>query len=448
MTGKEALGNATILGGAVNPLQVYMQQSAMRERQKAEEMKLAVQQRNELMDDLEKHSPDKVWDPFYGEINQMTNQHVREYVKRALDGGVPVPQIRQQLNKRYGDVNTEVARANMHKQTYFDAIKQLDTNKDVYKRDAKDVLRNVFFDGPNARKINEINVDQIPQSVFDNPDNFDVNGVAVRFLKTLPQRVNQYYNEIYNPLGKAYNIQETQSKLGLEMDDKGNILLDERGLPITNVPDDVLVQALQDPFISKMVARDLPNGDKEQKREYVKEILKGKDPVTIKNRIQSGFKYPNQSKPKNYIFGSGGYGYNKTQQELEERDQLLERVVKGNSTDIGYFKNIGKDFSVEYSKVDDKNRPGKFIKVQYVRNVPNEQTGYSKELVVNYLPINTDSEREKAKMALSAQMDIMDKKNSFGQEYPVYVNEKKKNAPSKPSLKASDRLKQKPAVLK
>jgi hypothetical protein len=382
-----------------------------------------------LLDDLMMHSPDKVWDPFYGEINQMANEHVRDFTKRALDSGVPVPVIKQQLQKRWGDVNTEVSRANMHKENFISANDQLNKNAAFYKPEAKQALNDIFFDGRNARRIHDINVNDIAPKVFDNPDLFDVNGVAVDFMKGLPEKVNQYYTEMFNPLGQQYNIQDTKTKLGFKTDDQGRLIMDPRtGLPKISMTDDVYIQAMQNPFLSKLVARDVPNGTVEKNKEYLTGILEGLDPKEAKSRIQLGFK-KNEDDRRYYLFGKGGYGYRNTMADLEGRDELLDRVVSGKEGKdiLSYFGNLANDIRAEYTNENDKKQKGRFIRMEYISNLPDGQTGVAKQKGYVYLPLNTEEERRQAKVALSQRMDEINKKSALGEEYPTYINEKRKS---------------------
>lgn len=436
-TGREELGNATILGGSINPLQVYMQQAAARERQKVDQYNLAIKQRDKLIDDLDKHSPDKVWDPFYGEINQITNSHIRDFTRQALDRGLPIPRIQQELDKRWGDVNTEVSRANMHKEHYTNAKAQLKEYGDLYKPEATTALNNVFFDGPNARKIHDINVDNIAPQVFDNPDLMNKQAVALKFMKGLPEKVNQYYTDMFNPLGQQYNIQDTKTKLGIQIDDQGRIVMDARtGMPKINMTDDVYIQAMQDPMLAKIVAKEVPSGNIEQNKQYLTALLQGLDPKEIKNRPQLGFKTP-ESDRRYYIFGQGGYGYRNSEADLKTRDELLDRVVSGTEGKdiLSYFGKLTNDIRAEYASKDDKGNKGKFIKMDYISGMPQVDEkdnqvfnifGGSKSKASVYLPINTDEQKRQAKVALSQRMDEIDKKTSVGEDYPRYINDKRK----------------------
>lgn len=453
----EELGNATILGGSINPLQVYIGQQAARERQQAEKDKLAIKDRDKLIDDLDKHSPDKVWDPFYGEINQITNSHVRDYTRQAIDAGMPIPRIQQELNKRWGDVNTEVSRANMHKESYHGAKDQLKQYGDLYKPEAHTALNNVFFDGPNAKKIHDINVDNIAPQVFDNPDLMNKKAVAIKFMKDLPEKVNQYYTDMFNPLGQQYNIQDTKTKLGIQtkpnpITGQPEIIMDPNtGMPKINMTDDVYIQAIQDPMLQKIVAKEVPNGNIAQNKAYLTALLEGYDPKELKNRPQLGFKTP-ESDRRYYIFGNGGYGYKNTEADLKGRDELLDRVVSGSSGKdiLSYFGKLANDIRADYAAKDDKGNKGKFIKLDYISGMPQtdaegNQTfnifGGSKSKGSVYLPINTEEEKRTAKVALSQRMDEINKKTALGEEYPTYINEKRKtsqkNKPAGSSLNAT-----------
>lgn len=436
----EELGNATILGGSINPLQVFMGQAAARERQKAEQAALATKQRDKLIDDLDKHSPDKVWDPFYGEINQITNQHVRDYTRQAIDAGVPIPKIQQELNRRWGDVNTEVSRANMHKESYHAAKDQLKQYGDLYKPEATTALNNIFFDGPNARKIHDINVDNIAPQVFDNPDLMNKKAVAIKFMKDLPEKVNQYYTAMFNPLGQQYNIQDTKTKLGIQQDDQGRIVMDPNtGMPKINMTDDVYIQAMQDPMLSKIVQKEVPNGTIAQNKAYLTALLEGYDPKEIKNRPQLGFKTPADENPK---FSKWGINFGHKVDDLEARRDIVEKMASGTRPDVlAAIGNVVKGSSAQY--VDG----GKKIRVTYKANLadpnfdPNDLTklkdayikntyNKGKNEVTSDIDISTPEAKDRAQYALSEILDSQNAKTSIGADrFHRYKEAHAKNNP-------------------
>lgn len=385
-TGKEALGNATIFGGSVSPLQVLMQHGAMMEKRRAEQEQLAVKQRDKLIDDLDKHSPDKVWDPFYGEINQMTQQHVRDFTRQALDQGVPIPRIQQELAKRWGDINTEVARANMHKETYMDAKNQLKANADLYKPEAHSALNDVFFDGPYAKKIHDINTDEIAPRVFDNPDLFNKQNVFMKFMKELPERTNKYYTEMWNPLGQQYNIQDTKTKLGIQTDEKGHVIMDPRtGMPKINMTDDVYIQAKQDPFISKILAKEVPDGNIQKEKDYLTAMLGGYDPKEVNNRMQFGFRYKADDEKgdaeSSSIVGSGDNA-------LKPYDQIGDdKKIGFDSISFGYNADKETPFSTKQGSAADAI--GKFSGLR-----TNPSTGKKEIEFVSTKPYGAPGEKE------------------------------------------------------
>jgi len=438
----EELGNATILGGSINPLQVYIGQQAQRQKNEALKAEQAKKDRDALHDYMDKYKPEAKFDPLKQRISDYVNNH-REKSYSVIDAAQNDPRkismAERDIRRGQGEVNSYIAETDNWKNDYDAASKIIEDNikSGIYKPESRSVLRDVLYDNTGKLKPdNDIRagMNQL-QSIVDHPNNYDKQGVALNFMKGLPEKVNQYYTDMFNPLGQQYNIQDTKTKLGIAQDDKGRIIMDPRtGMPKINMTDDVYIQAMQDPMLSKLVAKDVPNGTIEQNKKYLTALLEGYDPKEVKNRPQLGFKQ-NEADRRYYHFG--GYGYRNQKADLEGRDELLNRVVSGDSGKdvLSYFGKLASDVRAEYASKNDKGTKGKFIKLDYVSGMPQtdaegNQTfnifGGAKSKASVYLPINTEEEKRQAKVALSQRMDEINKKTAIGEEYPTYINEKRK----------------------
>ncbi len=447
--GAASRGKAGVFGSSINPLQLFLQQGANRERQKYLQAERQRKDRDLFISDIEKHSPAKVRDPFFEEI-QGRAQQIRDKSYALLDQGYNKEAITRMVGKDWGDLDTEVSRANMKMDTFDQFRAELKENKKFYLPETESRLNDIWFEGNRARPINDINTDNARPQVFENPDLFNVNNIAVEFMKSLPEKVNQYYTDMWNPLGQQYNVQETKTKLGFQyarnpQTGQDEIVIDERtGQPKISMTPDVYIQAVQNPYLSKLVERDLPKGTVEQKKQYLTAILEGQDPKDIKNRPQLGFK-TDQADRRYYIFGKGGYGYRFPEADLKDRDATLDRAVKGQGEDVlAYFGEATKDVKASYGK----DKTGKFIQITYPSTNPQfvekpqeevdkmsdaEKSAYltsryaTKEIKTSKYPINNENEQRAAKIALSQRMDEIDKKRSIGEDYMRYVDDKRKN---------------------
>ena len=329
--GIQASGQAGVFGNAVNPLQVYMQQNANKQKRLDDQLKYDREQRDALISDLRKFNPDKVWEPFYEEVNEYVQKNVRDFANGALQRGAPVAAIDPYLEKRKGEANTLVNKINWLKQNYQDMGKMIDDDPYLLKKQAHSTLNDHFFNGRQAKRSTEIgDTDQLQSQIFDNPDNYDVNKVVVDFMKSLPTKVTQQWSEYWGQLGKEYNVQETQTKLGFQYDANGNVDLDLRtGQPKISMTDEVFMQAIQNPYIKNIVGKYVGDQPQEVQREYLTKILEGQDPRTIKNRPQLGFKFTKEDK-----WTRGGFSGRVNPDNVIERFENNEAIVNGFRPDI------------------------------------------------------------------------------------------------------------------
>lgn len=445
-----AIGRAQVYGGSINPLQLYIQQGAQRRQAQAAQQQQIIKQRDELIKDLRQFNPDKVWEPFYDEVNRKVQTDIRDFTTNALAAGATPQQVIPEAEKRKGDANTLVNKINWMKQQYTDIGKRIDDddylNPDYYHSKLNDYV----FNGNIARHSSEINLKDADQ-MFRDSKGYKVDKIVTDFMKELPEKVNQHYSKVFEPLGNMYNIEETSTKLGHEYkigdDGQRKIVIDPRtGLPKINMTDDVFTQALGNEYLMNIVTDGLTEAGMAQntknQKEFLTHLLAGKDPNQIKRDIRLGFKKPD-SDIRHNIFG--GYGYKNNPDDLKGRDELLERVVssKGGSDVLSYFSNLTKDIKAEYATVGGKkviniHYPG--YNNDYIPPTPEQldampavaQLAALEEMRKNRimkskpLPITTDEEKRAAKIFLSERMDEIDKKRSIGQEYMTYINEKRK----------------------
>jgi len=332
--GIQASGQAGVFGNAINPLQVYMQQNANKQKRLDDQLKDDREQRDALISDLRKFNPDKVWEPFYEEVNEYVQKNVRDFANGALQRGAPVAAIDPYLEKRKGEANTLVNKINWLKKNYQDMGKMIDDDPYLIKKQAHSTLNDHFFNGRQAKRSNEIgDTDQLQSQIFDNPDNYDVNKVVVDFMKSLPTKVTQQWTEYWGQLGKEYNVQETETKLGFQYDAKGDVVLDQRtGQPKISMTDEVFTQALQNPYLKNVVGKYVGDQPQEVQREYLTKILEGQDPRSIKNRPQLGFKFTQQDK-----WSTGkwtGFSGRVNPERVVERFENNESIVNGFRPDI------------------------------------------------------------------------------------------------------------------
>lgn len=438
-------GTPGVFGTGINPLMVYLQQQAGRQAGQAEAHKEARKKRDEFIGDLQKFNPDKVWEPFYDEVNRYVQTNVRDHAFNQLNQGVPHSRMIADLEKRKGEANTLVNKINWLKSQHTDLASRIKDDQYLDKSYYNSKLNDAFFNGMVAKPVNEIKTDKLPE-MFDDSKGYKLNEITKDFMTSLPAKINEHYKTYWDQLGKNYDIQDTSTKLGLQYNSDGSVILDPRtGQPKIQMTDDVYTQALGNKYLMNVVKDNLPpEATHAQKREFLTGILEGLDPKQIKNRPQVGHKLDKDDRIY-YHFGSGGGGYRHLKADLEDRDALLNRAVTGKGDDVlSYFGEMTKDIKARYEVKNGKRD----IAVDYPSYIkgftplqpeelaalpPLKQAEYlalaskSKSIQTSRYPVNTEDERRAAKIALSQRMDEIDKKRSIGEEYMKYINEKRKS---------------------
>ena len=438
-----AIGKAGVFGSHINPLQLYIQQGGNRQRARAQQQAEETKQRDKFIEESRQFNPDKVWEPFYDEVNRYVQENVRNRTYQGLEAGVPMARLNQELDRSKGDANTLVAKINWLKEQHTDLGKRIDTdnylNKDYY----HSRLNDIFFNGMQAKPVAEIDTKNADQ-MFKDSRGYNVDKVVTDFVKDLPTKITEYNKEYFDQLGQMFDIQTLETKLGLERDAKGNLVVDPRTLqPKVKMTDDVYIQALGNEYLTNILKDNLPpTASHEEKKAFLTELMAGKDPKTIRNTPRVGHKFGSGDSR----FSLGGYGFTQSRDTLEGRDEVLERVVKGHEDALAYFGEINKDLKAEFSS--DKKK----IIVSYPSYVndfkvlsdeekaqmtPEARTQYSINMLKNRVmsekvyDISTPEKARAAKIQLSQRMDDIDPKRAIGQEYIQYVDAKRKESAKK-----------------
>lgn len=448
-------GQAGIFGGSVNPLQVYMQHTANRQRNRQLMYEEERKKRDSLIDDMRKFNPDKVWEPFYDESNRFIQQHVKDYTTQALNAGLPASRVSAEADKRKGEALTLINKINWQKSQFDELGNRIDKDEYLDPSYYHQKKNDFFFNGMRAKPVNDIDTSKA-EDIFKDSKGYRVDKIVKDFMTGLPNKINQHYTMYWDQLGQNYDIQETGTKLGLQYADKlgpdgkptSAVVIDPRtGQPKISMTDDVFTQALGNNYLMNIVNDNLgPDASMNAKRAYLTGLLEGADPKQIKAQPRVGHKLDESD--KFYHAFQGGAGYRTHPDDLNNRDELLDRVADGKGEDVlGYFGEATKDVKATYDK-DAKGKPtavtitypsyvagtkhlsdeefqalSQSAKIEYLNNLSK-----SKSIQTSTYPIATPEDRRKMKIALSQRMDEIDKKRSIGQEYVNYINEKRDRA--------------------
>jgi len=454
--GLQGRGKAGVFGGSVNPINIYLAHQANQQRLQGLKAKDEADQRDKVVDDLRKFNPDKVWEPFYDEVNRHVQTNVRDKFFDLKEKGLPISAITRVLEKEKGDANTLVAKINWQKaqwEDHNDRIDQEVKDNNFIPGYYNKKLNDQFFNGKYAKPSAEIDTSNL-DGIYKDSKGYNVASIVNRFMDSLPDQINAHETEVWGKLGITYDIQKTKDKLGLQMDANGNVVLDPRtGKPAIAMTDEVFLMAKSNPYLKQIVDDNLgENAPLPQQREFLTQLLKGQNPVDIQNSKQLGHKIDKEDR-RYFAYGSG---FRNQIADLEDRDSRLQKIVTEPRYDLLEGVNDEKsDLTTYYA--DEKGNPIKpgtnkkpsSIVMAYV-GIPEgsemdldkwskmdrmDQLFYQQakgKVVKNKVfDLSTDEGKKRAKIAMSLRLDNIDPKRSIGEEFSNFQEAKYKPSKSK-----------------
>ncbi len=456
LIGEQAKGAAGVLGQGSNPLSYFLQNQAMRQKREEDLMAEERKRRDAYISDLRKFEPDKVWSPFFAEVNKYAQDNVFSRFHQMSQQGHSLSAIDADLQKRKGETNTLVSKANFLKEQYDQAAKEIDNNPYYDKNKAHSALNDIFFNGRQAKPLAEINSDDISK-VFDS--NLNENAVLVDFMKSVPEKINETYTKQMGQYGEKYDVTETKTRAGLQYTPDGKLVLDPRtGQPKISVTDDVLVQARANPYVQKILNSYVPDGNIQKQREVLGALVEGLDPKTVQTRVQLGFRKPDEDRRYN-AFGrdwrtnpadlADRYNWAKEVTENNRPDQLARANDPNSDNQVFYGNAKGepikpgdKPATIVIARVgqpEEKEKPENWDSMQPFEQFIWLQTKMPSRIVKkDVIPVTTPEGKRRAQIELSNRIDKLDAKRSIGpDEFGNYVEarykDEEKNKPKKGS---------------
>lgn len=386
--GIQGRGKAGVFGGSVNPLNIYLAHQANQQRLQGLRAKDEADQRDKLVDDLRKFNPDKVWEPFYDELNRHIQTNVRDKFYQLREQGLPIAAISRILDKEKSDADTLRSRMNWQKAQWEDHNDRIDQEVQAgnfipgyYNRK----LNDRYFDGKYAKLSSEIPSDH--EEIYKDSKGYNVASIVNRFMDSLPDQINAHETEVWGKLGITYDIQKTKDKLGLQFDPQGKVILDPRtNKPAIAMTDEVFLMAKSNPYLKQIVDDNLgENAPLPQQREFLTQLLKGQNPVDIQNSKQLGFKYPENngdgSGQSASIVGAGDNAL-KTYENIGS-----DKQIGFDSISFGYSSPVSIPFSNSQGGAADQT--GSFSGLR-----TNPSTGKKEMEFVTTKPYGTPGEKE------------------------------------------------------
>lgn len=453
--GRAARGKAGVFGSSINPLSLYLQYSGQRERNKAAVAAQQRAERDKAMDYLDKFSPNSKFDIFNRDVNEQATG-VREWYIQQKQAGISDYEIYPQLKQKQGQILAYAQEADGWKKTIDELETKVNNDPIRYKVDGPDtlksLLRNIYLnaDGSKKEDINEIREGfNNANSLLHDPRVLNKEGVIKSWTEKLPEQSRVLLTNAYSAMGYSQDQIENIVKSGLtyemEQDPQTKEMrpkLDDDLMPKVVIDEKTYRLAKADiDMLSLMTAA---SSTKNGQMEWLKQNVRGAgDKLSQDRQVISGKKLGDDQR---YSFG--GYGFKTPIADLQDRDKMLTQISLGGPTGgtlLGYFDDPMSEIKASYSdvaKVDGKTKKGQFVKVDYTTSAINlpevsdedynkmsfaERKRYDESMknrkVVksNYYDITTQDGRDKLKVALSAEMDRMNKTKAIAEDYPRFI---------------------------
>lgn len=458
--GGEARGKAGVFGSSINPLSVYMQYSAQRQRNRAAMEQQQRAERDKAMDYLDKFSPTSKFNELNYRVADRVQKNVRDWYTGNVEAGNSGLRLKNELQNRQAQELAYVEETNAWKEKIDGLEKEIKADPIRYNPEAISAVRDIYKNTDGTLKED----DDIREALLNadglkyDPRVLNKEGVVKAWTEKLPEQSRVLLTSAYSAMGYSPDQIENIVKSGLtyemEQDPQTGEMrpkLDENDFMPKVVVDEKLYRlAKADPYMNSLMTDAAK--DKQGQMEWLKQNVRGAgDKVSVDRQVISGKKRGDDQ--RYYIFGKGGYGYRFPEADLKDRDDILDRAVLGQGDDVlSYFGQATKDVKASYGK----DKEGKFIQVSYPSTNPEfeakpqeevdkmsevEQSAYyasryaTKQIKTSKYYINNADQQRAAKIALSQRMDEIDKKRSLGEDYIRYVDDKRK---SRKKLAADD----------
>lgn len=450
LVGSVGRGEATVFGGTTNPIAIYMQSQAARQRQEQQQALARQKQVDDALDYNEKFRPETK----FADLNYTLANEAKK-----------VSDVTRQRLKETNNPSLAMAEANNMQREVLALGKEMDgwksdidtLDKTVGDLQAKGILR------PEAKQAvrygwrnTDGSVKSIPEirqwankmgETLNDPTIYDPKGTAKNWVAGLKDQSTHLNYKLKGAVGYNDDDVETtiKSKLKYKTDATG-LVLDEDGNPIPEVNDFTLSLAMQDPYMRTVItANGGPNA--ETKKQYLQSLVEpGADITDYGDRqITRGQRIPEEDKFY-YAYGSG---FRTPVADLEKRDQRLQEIVTNNRPDLlSGLNDVNSDLSAVYANSKGEPlKPGEKPAMILMAHVGRQEIADEKlaETITNTkdvwakmalmqkagigvktekFPISTAEEKRLAKIAMSKRADKIDTKRAIGEDYDNFVEAK------------------------
>lgn len=296
---------AAYLGLPSNPLEDVLrrnQSMALRQKFQQEQALKDKEDRDKAINETMAWSPEKGWEPFNKQILDQVDQYKTWSYDLYASGKDPKSGPELLLDKRkQDDINNTVRKSNFLKTVYNDARdvwhgeQQKYFDQTYYDRK----LNDIFYDGKNARPIEEIDWRQT-ESILNDSAGYKINEIAADAMKDIA--VKSFGEWFLDPTSSQYGEMKVsnafQSKAFQHDPDTKNVFFDENtGIPKLNLIPEVKAVLLQNNLIKNYVNDKLSEkGNSKTQDQILKELIIPFDPLKSQEKVGGTNRKPADSK--------------------------------------------------------------------------------------------------------------------------------------------------------
>lgn len=387
--------------------------------------------RDALIKENRQFAPGKVWEPFYGEVEDYIQRDVREFSLNNLRRGMSPNTFEGERTRRMGEARKLENKINTFRDIHEKLSERIEKDKNLVPGYYDRKLNDYFFNGRQAKPSAEIDINGI-ETLFNDSAGYDMAAVGADFMKSLPQQLTEKYRKISSDLGEQFDVRVIKTKLGTKLNADGTVKLDPRtGLPEVQLTDDVTMAALENPYIRNFVVDNLgadvmkPNASLEPVKDLLAPILTPYDQRAMQQQHRQGFKYTEDDKINKT-------GYTVPEANVAERYDTLYRITHEHDPELlsailpGLSDNVNIGYEI-YGPGESKKAPPRIVVTYPNKNWNKDIDQEQNRMVRKTLSLQTEEDRQAAMEFLNTAMDEkLDAKQRIGENLTNYRKRKRK----------------------
>jgi len=429
LVGLEGRGEATIFGGTTNPIAIYAQTQAARQRRQAEQAQLREKQVNETLDYIDKIGSTTKFDEYNVELAMNAN-NFSGYSRQALRDGKPV--------------NILMGEAANFKRDQDALAQEMNAAKGIIDKTDKEIsdlqTKGIYWSGDDNPE--GTNAAWEVRKLYRNPDGtlkpfseargyvnkidkykndarlINPQGATKNWINGIEEQARHYMDQRKGAIG--YNddtIENTvKSRLQYEMDGI-NLKFDENNLPIPIVNDFTLGLAMQNRHMRSLINA---NGGttNESKKQYLKSLITPGQDITDygdkKVTLGRALKEPKGDSRFSIAIGSGGSKYADNALDVFDRVEAAIKPGANKPENLSSISDAYRGVSMFYSdETGQKVNDGKTAK--YVTAMVPDKNKISQQmtLIMAVPPADPDNEESVKQRQEAIKQIINDNPTTF-----------------------------------